>query len=176
MPTEDLEAYQLHIDAFTEEYNPKGATEQHLVQALADTAWRQNRVASLEANLLTLAAARQPNPLSDETPEQIQSTMAIAAALERQAKAFSSLSLHSQRLSRQFERTAAQLQALPKTRPDKEKWDVRTLVDIMEMYKRKGQTYNPSPDGFVFSQAQINEEIRSRRRQNLARKAYSAAG
>src|SRR5579862_9141343 len=54
MPTEDLDAYQSHLKSFTDEYSPKGATESHLVQALADTSWRLNRVAALETNLLTL--------------------------------------------------------------------------------------------------------------------------
>src|ERR1700685_2423514 len=54
MPSEDLHAYQLHLNSFTDEYHPKGATESHLVQALADASWRLNRVAALETNLLTL--------------------------------------------------------------------------------------------------------------------------
>jgi hypothetical protein len=86
MPTEDLEAYQRHLASFTDEYHPKGATEAHLVQALADASWRLNRVAILEANLLTLAAARQPNPL-DDAPGQVQAAMAIVASLESQSKA-----------------------------------------------------------------------------------------
>ena len=36
MPTEDLHAYQLHLESFADEYHPQGATEAHLVQALAD--------------------------------------------------------------------------------------------------------------------------------------------
>src|SRR5579863_5640731 len=81
MPTEDLQAYQLHLKSFTGEYNPKGATESHLVQALADTSWRLNRVAALETNLLTLGVTSGANPFSD-SPQQIQDAMAIVAALE----------------------------------------------------------------------------------------------
>src|ERR1700726_293679 len=54
MPTEDLQASQRHLESFTAEYNPQGPTEAHLVQALADTSWRLNRVAALETNVLTL--------------------------------------------------------------------------------------------------------------------------
>ena len=46
MPTEDLQAYQHHLTSFTDEYHPQGATEAHLVQDLADSSWRLNRVAS----------------------------------------------------------------------------------------------------------------------------------
>src|SRR5580692_9080330 len=57
MPTEDLAAYQRHLASFTDEYTPSGATEANLVQALADTSWRLNRVAALETNLLMLGIA-----------------------------------------------------------------------------------------------------------------------
>jgi hypothetical protein len=174
MPTEDLQAYQRHLESFTDEYHPKGATEAHLVQALADTSWHLNRVAALEANLLTLAAAREPNPLSD-APAQVQDAMAIVAALESQAKALSNLSLHSQRLSRQFERTAAQLRELQKTRQNREERDLNDLLKIMEMYESKGETYRPSDGGFVFSQTQITQAIRTRNRQLLVVKAYESA-
>jgi hypothetical protein len=174
MPTEDLEAYQLHLASFTDEYDPQGATEANLVQALADTSWRLNRVAALEANLLTLAAAREPNPL-DEATDQIQDAMAIVAALESQSKALSNLSMHSQRLSRQFERTVAQLRDLQKTRQTKEKYDLDNLLDIMEMYESKGETYRPSDDGFVFSQTQINRAILTRNRERLIDEARDRA-
>src|SRR5271165_3958747 len=71
MPTEDLQAYQSHLKSFTDECDPKGAIEAHLVQALADTSWRLNRVAALETNLLTLGVASQLNPFSD-SPQQVQ--------------------------------------------------------------------------------------------------------
>src|ERR1035437_7951444 len=81
MPTEDLQAYQCHMAAFAEEYHPKGATEAQLVQALADASWRLNRVAALEANILTLAAAHQPDPLTS-APSPVQEAMALAASYE----------------------------------------------------------------------------------------------
>jgi hypothetical protein len=178
MPTEDLRAYQLHLKSFTDEYHPEGATEAHLVQALSDTAWRLNRVAALEANLLTLAAANQPNQFAD-APEQVQDAMAIVAALESQSKALSNLSLHSQRLSRQFERTVTQLRELQKNRHTREKQDANDLLDIIEMYESKGETYLPSDDGFVFSQTRIHAAIRTRNRERLIEEAsefqYDAA-
>ncbi len=163
MPTEDLQAYQSHLESFTDEYNPRGATEANLVQALADTSWRLNRVAALETNLLTLGIANGGSPIDD--------AMSIVASLESQSKALSNLSLHSQRLSRQFERTVAQLRDLQKTRLEKEKRDLDDLLDIVEMYESKGETYDPSEDGFVFSEQQINNAILRRNRERLTDEA-----
>jgi hypothetical protein len=163
MPAEDLQAYQRHLASFTDEYHPQGATEAHLVQALADTSWRLNRVAALETNLLNLSAVG----------EGIEDALAIAASLESQSKALATLSMHSQRLSRQFERTVAQLRELQKTRRTKEEWDLDNLLDIIEMYESKGETFDPSAHGFVFSEPQINQSIFARSRDRLVKKAYN---
>jgi hypothetical protein len=170
MPNEDLQAYRSHLISFTGEYNPQGATEAHLVQALADTSWRLNRVAALETNLLTLGISHG-TPFTD-APQQIQDAMSIVAALESQSKALSNLSMHGQRLSRQFERTVTQLRDLQQIRRTQEKKDLNDLVDIIKMYKSKGKTYDPSADGFVFSDQQIDACIRARRREHLASEAY----
>jgi len=174
MPTEDLHAYQLHLKSFTEEYDPKGATEANLVQALADTSWRLNRVAALETNLLTMGVATTCSPIAD-APDQVQDALSIVAALESQSKALSNLSMHSQRLSRQFERTVTQLRALQQTRRLKEKIDLNNLIAIIKMYKSKGETYDPSADGFVFSQQEINTAIHAHNREFLIAKAYKTA-
>jgi hypothetical protein len=170
MPTEDLRAYQLHLQSFTDEYRPEGATEAHLVQALSDTAWRLNRVAALESNLLTFGASKQPDHFAN-APAEVQDAMAIVAALESQCKALSNLSLHTQRLSRQFERTVAQLRELQKTRHTQKERSLNRLLDIVEMYKSKGETYRPSDDGFVFSQTQINLGLRARNHKRLMEEA-----
>jgi hypothetical protein len=172
MPAEDLDAYRSHLKSFADQYNPKDVTEANLVQALADCSWRLNRVAALETNLLTLGIASGSGPLLD-APQQIQDAMSIVAALESQSKALSNLSMHSQRLSRQFERTVTLLRDLQKTRRAQEKKDLDSLVDIIKMYKSKGKTYDPSADGFVFSDQQIKESIRARNREFLASEAYS---
>jgi hypothetical protein len=174
MPTEDLQAYQLHLTSFTDEYHPQGATEANLVQALADTSWRLNRVAALETNLLTLGVASQLNPFSD-SPQQVQDAFSIVAALESQSKALSNLSMHSQRLSRQFERTVAQLRDLQKIRRAQESNDLDNLLDITEMYEDKGETYDPSEDGFVFSEQQINDAILRRNRERQMDEVYESA-
>jgi hypothetical protein len=155
MPNEDLDAYQSHLKSFTDEYHPQGATEAQLVQSLADTSWRLNRVAAIEANVLKFA------------------TMAVMP--ENDAKALANLSLHSQRLSRQFERTVTQLRDLQKTRRAEQQQDLETVLDIMEIHELKGKTYNPSDDGFVFSPTQITQAIHARNLTRLAQQAHKTA-
>ena len=153
MPTEDPQIYERHLKSFNDEYQPQSATEANLVQALADTAWRLNRVTAIEGTLLTEAADNQR-----------------FGKLESHLKALATLSLHSQRLSRQFERAVAQLRDLQQIRRTEEKQALDNVLDIMEMYKSKGETYRPSDDGFVFSEVQINQAARTRQ---LTQAAYA---
>jgi hypothetical protein len=155
MPNEDLEAYRAHLKSFNDEYNPQGATETHLVKSLADTSWRLNRVGAIEANVLKFA------------------TMVVMP--ENDAKTLSNLSLHSQRLARQFERTVTQLREIQKTRLAQQQQDLDAVLDIMENCESKGETYRPSDDGFVFSQSQINRAIHLRNRERVVGKAIKTA-
>jgi hypothetical protein len=166
MPSEDLEAYQRHVQSFTGEYHPQGPTEQHLVQALADASWRLNRAAALETNILSMAAALQP--------DSVHEALTLAAAFESQSKVLANLSMHTQRLSRQFERTVAQLRELQADRNCYRESDLDALLNIIEMYESKGESYNPSEDGFVFSQAEIDSAFLARGRKKLASKAFRA--
>src|SRR3954454_8136697 len=52
LPTEEAVEYQLHLQRFYAEFGPKGARERHLVQSIADTQWRLDRIPSLESGLL----------------------------------------------------------------------------------------------------------------------------
>ena len=131
------------------------------MQALADTAWRLNRIVAIESRLLTQAASNQ-----FDVPAAV-----LVAALESQSKTLANLSIHSQRLSRQFERTVAQLRDLQQTRRAQEKQALDNVLDIMELYKSKGETYRPSDDGFVFSETQIDGRRRTRTCERLIAKA-----
>ncbi len=163
MPGEDLEAYQQHVKSFTGDLHPVGAIEANLVQALADCSWRLNRVAVLENSVHALALPAGDDP--------IPGGLSVGTALESLSKTLSNLSLHTQRLSRQFERTVNQLRELQKSRADQEASDLDQFLDITEMYEAKAEPYDPSTDGFVFSEQQINQAILRRNREREADKA-----
>jgi hypothetical protein len=138
LPGEDLDAYRAHCDSFRNEYHPRGPSESHLVQSLADAAWRINRVAALENNLLTLGIIHVPPQLAD-APEQVQQALSIAASLESQTRSLATLSLHSQRLHRQFEKTMALLEQVQ-------------LERRIHTPESGGEPDDAPPDGFVFEE------------------------
>ncbi len=93
LPTEDIGAYRHNVKSFQDHLQPQGPIEANLVQTLADTAWRLNRVVALETKLL-------------------KST----ESLETQIKVLSNLSLYTQRLTRQFEKIEKELRELQQIR------------------------------------------------------------
>jgi hypothetical protein len=143
LPTEDLAAFNRHVQQFLDEHRPATPTETHLVHDLANTAWRQNRIPLLEAQALSRAA----NPPS----EQARIDFDIVDA----HRAIALLGIHGQRLSRQFHKTLEQLLALQDARREREKKDLKDAAAICEFHKHKGLPWEPADDGFVFSKDQV---------------------
>jgi|HubBroStandDraft_3_1064219.scaffolds.fasta_scaffold120250_2 hypothetical protein len=134
LDSEDRAAYEHHLRQFHNEYQPANATETQLVQELADTAWRQNRIPLLEAALLNDATTAEPSP----SPQSL-------------VPALASLGLHSARLSRQFQKTLENLREIQLERRAQERRDLRDAAAILELHKHKGLPWNPADHGFVFS-------------------------
>ena len=129
-------------------------------------------MAALETNLLTLGMAKQVEILTG-SPQQVEDAIATAAALESQSKVLANLSVQSQRLSRQYERTIVQLRALQKERRDHQDSELSDLLNIMNMKQSKGEIYDRAADGFVFAAEQIRAAKLARRRHDQASKAYN---
>ena len=146
LPTDDQQAYQQHVQSFVNEYHPEGPTEAHLVHNLADTAWRQDRIAALEAKLF---AADDPD-----------------------TRAISNLSLHSQRVARQFEKTLLLLKEVQCPRLEARENDLAKAADLVDMHELKEEPYDAAEDGFVFSNAEIDSFRTLRNRKYRALQAW----
>ncbi len=136
LATEDPAAYQAHCRQFFDEYQPATATETQLTQELADTAWRLNRIPSLEAELFS----QNPNP---------QSLIPLLATLGQ----------HYSRLSRQFQKALDKIREIQSERLAEQERALKRAAALLELHKQKGIPYDPavlfSEDGFVFSNDQV---------------------
>jgi hypothetical protein len=133
LATEDPASYQRHCRQFFDEYQPTTPTETQLTQELVDTAWRLNRIPHLEAALLDRA------------------DIDIVDA----HRALATLGMHSQRLSRQFQKTLDMLREIQDERRREQERDLKRAAALLELHKHKGVPYDPAQDGFVFSKDQI---------------------
>jgi len=132
LPSEDLAAFNRHVQQFLDEYRAATPTETQLVHELANIAWRQNRIPLIEAGLFE----------ADSTPQHL-------------VQALSTLGMHGQRLSRQFQKTLDQLRALQSERREREQRDLKDAAVVLEFHKRKQIPWDPADTGFVFSKEEV---------------------
>jgi hypothetical protein len=156
-PSEDPAAYQQHCRLFMDEYQPATPTETQLVQQLADTSWRINRIPLLEADLLNRAQSPAPSP--EPPPFDIVDAHRL----------LSSLGLHGTRLARQFQKTLDQLRNIQLERLDRQHQELKDAAAIHELNKYEGVPWEPSDHGFVFSKDQVERFSQRMMRQNQSR-------
>jgi hypothetical protein len=160
LPSEDPAAYEDHRRGFLDEYKPATLTESQLVQELIDTSWRLNRIPALEAYALTRAFNLPPDFHIDPATE--------FDILEDAHRALAILSIHSGRLSRQFQKALTQLRSIQEERAQREQRDLKAAAEILIRHQRKGLAWNPADDGFVFSKQQIERHAQFLIHQNPA--------
>ncbi len=167
LPADDHAAYQRHSQSFLDEYQPQGATENQLVQTLIDTSWRMNRAAAVETNLLSLGMIERESGIHTENPEA-HAALAMALAFREHGRALSNISIQSQRLARQFERTLVLLRQIQADRRANEERQLDKAAKILKMHKDENLPYEPAEDGFVFSNDQIETFLRRQDRSQQA--------
>ena len=154
LSTEDHSPYQRHSQPFLDEYQPSGATEAQLVQLLVDTSWRMNRAAAVETNLFSLGIS-EAEDRDPAIPPNTDSALAMALAFREHTRAFAQISIYSQRLARQFERTLDQLRKIQEECRIASASNSPEAAKMLKMHKDENFPYQPADDGFVFSIDQI---------------------
>ena len=171
LPTEDHAAYQRHAQRLLDHFQPADALEEQLVQSLADSSWRLNRVNAVETNLFSLGITENENHVQANHLEA-EAALAMALTFRDNVHTFSNLSIYAQRIARQFERTLAQLRQIQAERLEKEQCDLRQAADLLEMHQEREQfPYDSTRDGFVFANDAIETFIQRRDRLAEARRA-----
>jgi hypothetical protein len=147
LPSEDAADYEAHIERFREELKPVGARETQLVQNLADTQWRLDRIPNLETGLFALGRLRYADLFEDKGDPQIRAALLDAHILMTEAKHFKNLHLQESRLRRQYRQDLQELKELQAQRQqEKEEAEERTRIP-------KTTVAHAAPNGFEFTNA-----------------------
>jgi hypothetical protein len=122
LPSEDVKQYAQHVRQFHEELKPVGPLETAVVQSLADTQWRLNRIPSLESGLLALGRKRcAPDLFAEENDPAVREVLLQAHVFDTQAPALKNLYLQESRLRRQYAQDLKELQRLRAEREEVER-------------------------------------------------------
>jgi hypothetical protein len=97
LQSHEVDAFNRHFESFRKEYRPGTATEQFLVQSLAEISWSTQQVRAALANAMTIAGNREwPDVHESHTPE-IGTAIARSRAVEIAAKELNLFSIYESR-------------------------------------------------------------------------------
>lgn len=159
LPTDDADQYAALIESFRAEHDPQGDAETRLVQSIADTTWRLQRVPVLECAIYALGhaklAALHPD-IKDAAQRQAMIQCEVFLAYERQLR---NLQLQESRLRRNLEKDAAALKALQEQRKSQAgarlNAAAKQLIDAIK--NGQGRHWDAKQNGFEFSTAEIEQ-------------------
>jgi len=115
LPSDDAEAYHRHVSAYESAYRPVGLRETELVQSLADTQWRLQRIPGLEMALY----ARGRQEFAESYLDQDIALRANLIDLDvhlKYEKQLRNLQLQESRLHLRYEKEMAELRQLQQER------------------------------------------------------------
>ena len=145
LPSDDAAEYQRHIQAFATDYSPVGQRECDLVQSIADTWWRLQRIPCLEAALFAQGHLEFANAFEEQEPS-LRPSLIQAQTYLKYEKQFRNLQLQESRLHRRYEKDRAELRELQQARQQKEIEAAALSI-----------THEPNQNGFEFSTEQTEQ-------------------
>ncbi|MBV9225510.1 MAG: hypothetical protein JOY85_15875 [Acidobacteriaceae bacterium] len=154
LPSEDAEAYETYLLQYLERFAPVGNRETELVQSLADTQWRLNRIPGLEFGLFALGRMRYAEQFAEIEDSQVRAALLDAHIFTVKGKHFSNLHRQEARLRRQYGQDLQELKALQAQRQEEEK-----AANPQPSRTRQKADYPQTADGFELSKT-VQQESR----------------
>ena len=156
LPTEDAALYESHLATFRDRYQPVGEAEKNLVQSLADTEWRLQRIPSLEAGIYAIGRLELADLFPNEE-ESVRKQLIEAKIFLTYQRQLNNLSIQENRLRRHREQDTAALKQLQQTRQRREgdRLEQAARQYIKAFRENRHEQWNPAEFGFEFSIEEI---------------------
>jgi hypothetical protein len=162
LPSDDVAAYQVHVERIVKQFAPETDEERRLSQSLADTLWRLDRIPALEAGIYAIGRRELAAQFADENDETVRKAMIEAQVLMTYRRDLNNLSVQEARLRRQYEKDEAELKRLLAERKaaaekvvqdEKKRWN--KAIRLYQSAKQHGLAFDPAEIGFEFSTEEI---------------------
>ncbi len=154
LPSDDAEAYRHHVAQYFKEWKPGSEREEALVQSLADTDWRVDRIPGLEYGIFALGYVQFADMFPGEAPgmRKLLIEAHVLVVFEKQLR---NLHLQHGRLCRQREKDQAELRQLKKERNEQERLNLEIAAKLYLKAKQDRKPFNAADHGFEFSISDI---------------------
>jgi hypothetical protein len=154
LSSEDAKIYSDHLANFFVRFDPQTPEEEELVQDLAQTKWRLNRVPQLEEDIYALGFVTFASLFEDQ-PDQIRPGLIRAHTFITYGKRFDNLHLQESRLNRRYSTLLKQLSEI-QLRRQAEEQERQAAAARAAALERTGRLVpvvrdSTGPNGFEFS-------------------------
>jgi hypothetical protein len=158
LPAEDAAAYTELVEGMFKNWAPAGDAERNLVQSLADTEWRLQRIPSLEAGIYALGRLEFAELFADKD-EAVRKQLIEAKIFLAYQRQLNNLSIQENRLRRQREKDTASLRELQEVRDRarQKRLDCAAYKYIEAVYDDTYDDFDLGQFGFEFSLGEIEE-------------------
>jgi hypothetical protein len=162
LPSDDVAAYQAHVERIAQQFAPETDQERRLCQSLADGLWRLDRIPALEAGIYAIGRRELAAHFADESDEAVRRAMLEAQVLLTYRRDLTNLSIQEARLRRQCEKDEAELkrllaerQAAAEQRAKAKKTLWHRAIQNYKCAQDHNIAFDPAEIGFEFSTAEI---------------------
>jgi len=156
LPTDDAAVYQQHVANTNAAWQPETHSEKLLVQSIADTEWRLQRIPALIAGVLALGRLQHADRFSDQ-PENIRPALLEAFLEQTCSRDLRNLALQETRLRRHREKDIAELKQLQQQRRAHRAEQLDRAARAYQQSSSTGQPFDPTAFGFEFSFDEIKQ-------------------
>jgi hypothetical protein len=171
LPSDDAAAYEHHLQSFAADHSPVGSHETDLVQSLADTWWRLQRIPVLEAALYALGNHEFTSAF-EEHEAAVRPSLIQAQTFLKYEKQFRNLQLQEARLYRRYEKDRAELRQLQQARRQQKLAALHLAAIRYQTATETNQPYTPAQNGVEFSIAEIEQHLADLPARDTARPGY----
>ena len=147
IPDHEKQAFRQHLENFRAEYNPKGITEEVLVQSLCDISWSTQQMRAQSANIMAMIGSK-PNNIPGERDAELDYALSQAVHAAENLKNLNLLGIYENRKARLFNATRRELVQVQSERRAKEKAEREAAKATQPVEHNATST----PDGFVCSE------------------------
>ena len=158
MPYEDLQAYNAFVERYSKGLNPKNEPEKQLAYDMANTVWKLNRSSSIEQGIYAMGHHDFADRNNADHPE-VHTALTAATTYLENSKQLENLSRQENRLRRGLHQSTKLYQDMQDRRRAQESQDMCQALPIAKTHKMQNLPYDPSEDGFVLSNTQIDQRI-----------------
>jgi hypothetical protein len=177
LSTEEAAAYEQHLENLSTQHQPAGDAERELLQSIADTQWRLQRIPSLEAGIYALGR-REFAELFPEEEAPVRAALIDAHTYLACHRNLANLSTQETRLYRRLQLDLAELTALQTARQKKVEAQTSHAAAAYLACQAQGKPFRmadyTTEFGFEISIEEVERaavKLRARREEKIDRRA-----